>query len=154
MAFFCTALCQIVQPHAAPIRKPDLASHWPEHYGELLTESVELGLILAVEKGELVQLVNDPRGDGQLIEMGATVKNPILYDSDCGSEKIAPFTRVSEEQLRMVDLAAHVEWKEKGRLPPLLSQSPQSPAPAQFQRSDPPPAGAGINASPTSWKSG
>jgi hypothetical protein len=51
---------------------------------------------------------------GRLIEMGATVKNPILYASDRGSEKIAPFTKVSEEQLRMVDaLAARVAWKEK-----------------------------------------
>src|SRR3989442_1507930 len=51
---------------------------------------------------------------GQLIEMGATVKNPILYASDRGSKKIAPFTRATEDQLRVVDaLAARVIWREQ-----------------------------------------
>jgi hypothetical protein len=77
--------------------------------GRSLAGQLNLG-IESVSKLSLTQretLIN------QLIEIGATVKNPILYASDRGSEKIAPFTRVSEEQLRMVDaLAARVQWKE------------------------------------------
>lgn len=55
----------------------------------------------------------------RLIEMGARVKNPVIYDSDRPAGKIAPFTRVSEEQLRMIDaLAAQIRWREKdGYLP-------------------------------------
>ena len=70
-------------------------------------------LNLGIESVSKLSLTQRETLINQLIEIGATVKNPILYASDRGSEKIAPFTRVSEEQLRMVDaLAARVQWKE------------------------------------------
>lgn len=55
----------------------------------------------------------------KLIEMGANVKNPILYDSDLRAEtagrgvkrKVLEFTQLTEKQLRWVDgLAAQVQW--------------------------------------------
>lgn len=54
----------------------------------------------------------------RLIEKGAQVRNPHIYASDLRSEakpagprKIIPFSRVSEEQLRMLDtLAAKIAW--------------------------------------------
>ena len=50
----------------------------------------------------------------RLIEMGARVKNPIIYASDRPAGNVAPFTKTSEEQLRMVDaIAAQVKWKEQ-----------------------------------------
>jgi len=50
----------------------------------------------------------------RLIEMGARVKNPVVYYSDRPAGNIAPFMKISEEQLRMLDtLAAQVAWREK-----------------------------------------
>ena len=50
----------------------------------------------------------------RLIEMGATVKNPVIYDSDRQAGKVARFPGVKEGQLRMLDaLAARVTWREK-----------------------------------------
>lgn len=50
----------------------------------------------------------------RLIGMGARVKNPVIYASDRPAGNVAPFTKTSEEQLRMLDtLAAQVIWKEK-----------------------------------------
>jgi hypothetical protein len=50
----------------------------------------------------------------RLIEMGAQVKNPVMYDSDRPAGNVAPFTKTSEEQLRMLDtLAGQVRWCEK-----------------------------------------
>jgi hypothetical protein len=50
----------------------------------------------------------------RLIEMVAEVKNPVIYDSDRPAGNIAPFTKTSEEQLRMIDtLASQVRWREK-----------------------------------------
>ena len=50
----------------------------------------------------------------RLIEMGARVKNPVIYASDRPAGNVAPFTKISEEQLRMLDtLAAQVSWREK-----------------------------------------
>jgi len=52
----------------------------------------------------------------RLIEMGAQVKNPVIYDSDRPAGNVAPFTKTSEEQLRMLDtLASQVRWREKDR---------------------------------------
>jgi hypothetical protein len=54
----------------------------------------------------------------RLIEKGAQVRNPHIYASDLRSEveltgprKILPFTRLNEEQFRMLDtLAAKISW--------------------------------------------
>lgn len=55
----------------------------------------------------------------QLIELGANVRNPGIYDSDLKTEaaargvkrKVLNFTQVTEKQLRWVDgLAARVQW--------------------------------------------
>ena len=52
-----------------------------------------------------------PRSDP---EMAAQVKNPVIYDSDRPAGNVAPFTKTSEEQLRMLDtLAGQVRWREK-----------------------------------------
>jgi hypothetical protein len=38
----------------------------------------------------------------------------VIYDSDRGAGNVAPFTRISEEQLRMLDaLAVRISWREK-----------------------------------------
>ena len=50
----------------------------------------------------------------RLIEMGAQVENPVIYDSDRPAGNVAPFIKTSEEQLRMLDtLAGQVRWREK-----------------------------------------
>ena len=51
----------------------------------------------------------------QLIEMGASVRNPRIYNSDLKTEnpKVATFNRVSDEQLQRLDkLADQIKWKE------------------------------------------
>ena len=58
----------------------------------------------------------------RLIEMGARVKNPFIYDSDLKTEtclsnerrKVLPFRRLAEAQLRMVDsIASKIRWRER-----------------------------------------
>jgi len=52
--------------------------------------------------------------DRLIDEMGAQVKNPVIYDSDRPAGNVAPFIKTSEEQLRMLDtLAGQVRWREK-----------------------------------------
>jgi hypothetical protein len=46
--------------------------------------------------------------------VAAQVKNPVMYDSDRPAGNVAPFTKTSEEQVRMLDtLASQVRWREK-----------------------------------------
>jgi len=56
--------------------------------------------------------------------MGADVKNPVIYDSDLKAEaaasgskeprKIIVYSRVTEDQLRMLDaLANQIRWRER-----------------------------------------
>lgn len=54
-----------------------------------------------------------------LIEMGATVRNPHVYESDLkaeavrGGSKVVGFSAPKEDQLRMIDsLAAQIRWRE------------------------------------------
>ena len=50
----------------------------------------------------------------RLIGMGARVKNPTIYASARPAGNVAPVTKTSEDQLRMLDtLAAQVRWKER-----------------------------------------
>ena len=62
-----------------------------------------------------MQGILDPwSGLDRIREMAAQVKNPVMYDSDRPAGNVAPFTKTSEEQLRMLDtLAGQVRWREK-----------------------------------------
>ncbi|HWO42636.1 MAG TPA: hypothetical protein VNO43_12620 [Candidatus Eisenbacteria bacterium] len=59
----------------------------------------------------------------RLIDMGAQVKNPIIYDSDLRAEearsgkreprKVLVYSRVTEEQQRLLDtLAGQIQWRQ------------------------------------------
>jgi hypothetical protein len=66
----------------------------------------------------------------RLIGMGARVKNPVIYARDRPAGNVAPFTKTSEEQLRMLDtLAGQVRWREKDGLPPFCHTVIKAPRP-------------------------
>ena len=50
----------------------------------------------------------------RLIDMGARVKNALIYDSERPAGNVARFSLVTEDQLRMLDtLAGQVAWRER-----------------------------------------
>jgi hypothetical protein len=86
----------------------------------------------------------------RLIEMGAQVKNPVIYDSDRPAGNVAPFTKTSEEQLRMLDtLASQVRWREKDGYLRFCYKGHQSAAPEKFSGSNNVPTRLRISSLPT-----
>jgi len=74
----------------------------------------------------------------RLIEKGAQVKNPFIYDSDLRTEaakagvkrKVLNFRGVSEKELRLMDaLAAQVHWKDLGGYARLCDKVIKGPRP-------------------------
>lgn len=79
----------------------------------------------------------------QLIELGARVKNPVIYDSDLDTEsdgstkrrKVLRYRRITEQQLRMLDaLAAKIQWREQDGYLRFCHKVIKAPRPLNFRQ--------------------